>query len=389
MFDANGLPKDFKIPTTMPDGSPFDISKLTNGTANTQQIQMQMDPVQQAKRHFDHSNKYKGLPSMKPLTICVTTYNRPDNLKKALDNLIDIQENPTLFNILVIDDCSDVKDSYDELLKEYEKYDYIKYIRLNKNGGPGVARQTGINNCKTRWICFMDDDDFIGKNINYIIKTELYQDNFELIRTPFMELNGETITPVREDISYNHGKIFNMDMIRKYYIHFPEFRVFEDVYFNLSYFFLAEYHKKVKDCKDSFYGYLENKESITRKQGINFMENNFKDYCRARLEPAKLLLRKYPKSYEVLRVHFMNVIADEYLFIQLFKYRKSDRIDEYMKLVKDDYKYICKKLKFSGDDLSRMIRGNNETYSKVLKDFHSRFEFEESEDIHKFISKIV
>lgn len=383
MFDASGLPEGFKMPTTMPDGSPFDISKLNGG-----QQQEPLDPMEQLRRKNNRENykKMRGLPSMKMLTICITTYNRPDLLEKALADLCAIQQNPPLFKVLVVDDCSSVEYNIpDEVIKKLD----LKYIKLKKNGGPGVARQSGIDNCDTTWITFMDDDDKIGTNINTLIQAELYQDNFKLIRTPFAEVDGDNISTVTEDISYNHGKVFNMTTIKKYHIHFPDFRVFEDVYFNLSYFFICEYEKTVRDCDYSFYGYLENKESITRKQGIDFMENNFEFYCRARMDPAKMLLKKFPKAFEVLRIHLLNVMADEYLFIQLFKYRKSKNIERYTKIVRDDLKYICRKLDLDSDGLSRMVYGNMKTFEAICKDFHNRFEFEESEDIHKFLGRLL
>ena len=382
MFDASGLPEGFKMPTTMPDGSPFDINKLNGGQ------QKPLDPMEQLRRNTNRENyrKMRGLPSMKMLTICITTYNRPDLLETALSDLCKIQLDQPLFKVLVIDDCSSVEYHIpDDVVKKLD----LKYIKLKKNGGPGVARQAGIDNCDTRWITFMDDDDKIGANINTLIQNELYQDTFRLIRTPFAEVDGDNISTVTEDISYNHGKVFNMDTIRKYHIHFPDFRVFEDVYFNLSYFFICEYEKTVRDCDYSFYGYLENKESITRKQGIDFMENNFPYYCRARMDPAKMLLKKFPKAFEVIRVHLLNVMADEYLFIQLFKYRKSKNLERYTKIVRDDLKYICRKLDLNSDGLSRMVYGNAKTFEAICKDFHNRFEFTESEDIHKFLGRLL
>lgn len=382
MFDASGLPEGFKMPTTMPDGSPFDINKLNGGQ------QKPLDPMEQLRRNTNRENyrKMRGLPSMKMLTICITTYNRPDLLETTLSDLCKIQLDQPLFKVLVIDDCSSVEYHIpDDVVKKLD----LKYIKLKKNGGPGVARQAGIDNCDTTWITFMDDDDKIGANINTLIQNELYQDNFKLVRTPFAEVDGDNISTVTEDISYNHGKIFNMDTIRKYHIHFPDFRVFEDVYFNLSYFFICEYEKTVRDCDYSFYGYLENKESITRKQGIDFMENNFEFYCRARMDPAKMLLKKFPKAFEVIRIHLLNVMADEYLFIQLFKYRKSKNLERYTKIVRDDLKYICRKLDLNNDGLSRMIYGNAKTFEAICKDFHNRFEFTESEDIHKFLGRLL
>ena len=60
-------------------------------------------------------------------------------------------------------------------------------------------------------------------------------------------------------------------------------------------------------------------------------------------------------------------MADEYLFIQLFKYRKSKNLERYTKIVRDDLKYICRKLDLNSDGLSRMVYGNAKTIAENLQ----------------------
>jgi len=57
-----------------------------------------------------------------------------------------------------VDDCSD--DNPEAIIKNYQKSDRrVRYIRLSKNMGPGVARNEGIKRATGKFIAFLDCDD--------------------------------------------------------------------------------------------------------------------------------------------------------------------------------------------------------------------------------------
>lgn len=62
------------------------------------------------------------------------------------------------WELLLIDDCS--TDSSAELIKSFIDCDSrIKYIKLNKNSGAAVTRNTGLSVAQGRYIAFLDSDD--------------------------------------------------------------------------------------------------------------------------------------------------------------------------------------------------------------------------------------
>ena len=94
------------------------------------------------------------------VSIVIPVYNCEKFLK---DTIKTIQEQTyTNWEAFFVDDCS--KDNSVEIIKEAEKSDSrIKLIKLEKNSGAAIARNTGIKNAKGRYIAFLDSDDLWEK----------------------------------------------------------------------------------------------------------------------------------------------------------------------------------------------------------------------------------
>lgn len=90
-------------------------------------------------------------------TIVITTYNRYKHLEKCL--IYCLAQTVHEKEIIIVDDCS--TDETQEFVNQIIiKHPEIKYIRLAKNSGVSVARNTGIKNASGRFITIIDDDDF-------------------------------------------------------------------------------------------------------------------------------------------------------------------------------------------------------------------------------------
>jgi teichuronic acid biosynthesis glycosyltransferase TuaG len=95
--------------------------------------------------------------SKQPLvSIVVPVYNAA----RFMDDTIQTVLNQTYQNweLLLVDDCS--SDDSVKIIKKYEKKDKrIKFFKLSENSGAAIARNTGIDNAKGRYIAFLDADD--------------------------------------------------------------------------------------------------------------------------------------------------------------------------------------------------------------------------------------
>ncbi len=100
--------------------------------------------------------------SKQPLvSIVVPVYNAA----RFMDDTIQTVQNQTYQNweLLLVDDCS--SDDSVLIIQKYLKKDKrIKFFMLSENSGAAIARNTGIDNAKGRYLAFLDADDLWVKN---------------------------------------------------------------------------------------------------------------------------------------------------------------------------------------------------------------------------------
>ena len=78
------------------------------------------------------------------LNVTIPYYNSASTLPKTLDPLI--AQTSQKFLVTIIDDGTK-DDAIKDIVEEYSKRLRITCIRSLENGGPGYARQIGIDNC--------------------------------------------------------------------------------------------------------------------------------------------------------------------------------------------------------------------------------------------------
>lgn len=100
------------------------------------------------------------------------------NSFELMDKYFNSMENQSFkdFELIIVDDCS-TDESYDKLKKKVEDSQLnIKLLQTPQNGGPGKARNMGIENATGEWITFVDNDDWVDEEfleiINGIIERE-------------------------------------------------------------------------------------------------------------------------------------------------------------------------------------------------------------------------
>ena len=64
--------------------------------------------------------------------------------------------------IIVINDCS--KDNLDSIMKQYQKYPQIRYLKNEKNMGVAATRNRGVAMACGEYIAFLDADDYWEKD---------------------------------------------------------------------------------------------------------------------------------------------------------------------------------------------------------------------------------
>lgn len=92
------------------------------------------------------------------------------------------------FEVIFIDDCS-TDNTYDFLRTFCEQTKLNTHlIRMEKNGGPGKAREAGVLAAKGAYVTFMDSDDWYEKCFLENIYQKLSTDDYDMIFRLLSEL---------------------------------------------------------------------------------------------------------------------------------------------------------------------------------------------------------
>lgn len=103
--------------------------------------------------------KWEMIFILDKVSVIITTYKGQDVLSRSLNSVL--SQTYANIEILVVDDNppSSVGRKKTELLMQ--KYSSCIYIRHPKNMNGAVARNTGVRHATGKWICFLDDDDYM------------------------------------------------------------------------------------------------------------------------------------------------------------------------------------------------------------------------------------
>lgn len=143
---------------------------------------------------------------MKNLSIIIPTFNREKNIEASILHYKNVISNAaSIFNLnfefIVIDDKS--SDNTQKIIME--KFNDVKLICTDKNVGPGLARNYGVEISQGEWIWFLDDDDKINTdNINKLLYEIKNNKNIEIIAHSLKKYYKEsTSKSIKNDILKN------------------------------------------------------------------------------------------------------------------------------------------------------------------------------------------
>lgn len=95
-----------------------------------------------------------------PVSVIIPCYNCADTIERAVDSVYKQTFRPK--EVILVDDCSSdngiTKQKLIDLQKRYSK-EWIKVVFLEKNRGPGYARNVGWEMAEGDYIAFLDADD--------------------------------------------------------------------------------------------------------------------------------------------------------------------------------------------------------------------------------------
>ena len=220
------------------------------------------------------------------LSVIIPYYNTPFYMMEPLLASIDgqIGVDMSTVEVLIVDD----KSTHSELTAEnLNRFAHIKpkVIRALSNGGPGIARQIGIQNAKGDYMIFCDSDDVIHSvGVFSLYYDAMKDDKWDLINTSWLEEkrlpDGRyTYITHQNDNTWLHGKVYRRAYINENHISFhPELRIQEDSYFNGLAFHFTE-KKTYIDSLTYVWKWVDT--SITRSNDAEYQYSGMAAFIRA------------------------------------------------------------------------------------------------------------
>lgn len=294
------------------------------------------------------------------IDVIIPAYNVPDKILSRCLASIAMQECVDDVEVTIIDDAS-TEENYKAVIKNFEPLMKINLLIMDVNGGPGAARQYGIDNTSNELITFIDaDDTFVGAHSLFVLRKVMNDNNAVMSIGNFekvIELENNIAFEIHEEnYTWLFGKMFKRLFLKENEIRFhPTSRANEDNGFmRICKFCATKHSKKIVKINKTVYTWNFSKNSITR---ANFCEynygtskkDNFYGYIENMLYAIQYANNHNITTYDIADnisiedfiLETMVYIYSEYIMVCKFAKENSPKILEYFKRFYDEaYKQI-------------------------------------------------
>lgn len=258
---------------------------------------------------------------MPQISIVLPVYNMEHYLKTTIDSIL--SQSFSDFELICIDDGS--SDSSMKLLSEYSSRDSRVSAYTQRNAGPGVARNSGLDKATGKYIMMLDADDIYHPDMLELLYNKAVYLNADIVACKSSRFDNETKIkldswwmlneaqiPEEEPFSCRNmpdyiftafmgwpwDKMFSRAFIEKHGLRYPELSNSEDLYFVFLALAKAErigvVEKELIDHRDN------RKESVSRSRAKDPLAF-YTSTCLLKTE-----LQKDPELYQRLSWGFLN-----------------------------------------------------------------------------------
>lgn len=212
---------------------------------------------------------------MAEVSVIIPVYNVEKYLKKCVESVL--TQTYKDIEIILVDDGS--TDKSGDICDELAKTDGRIRVIHQKNKGLGGARNTGIDNCNTEYLLFLDSDDYIHPQLIERCITAAERNNCELVFFDMVSVDQDGKIGLVYDLPVTANKLLTKEEINvisknptacdKLYktslfrdngIYFPERVWYEDLRTVLKLILFAE--RVVKLESEPLYYYFQRSDSI-------------------------------------------------------------------------------------------------------------------------------
>lgn len=263
------------------------------------------------------------------IDIIIPAYNAHDTIERTLFSIA-YQKNIDYLNVYIVNDASEY--DYAKEIKYFRKFMKIKELKIDKNVGPGLARQYGIDNSDSKYIIFIDSDDVFSNPFS--IKT-LY-DKIEntssdvVISSFYEELEDATRIEHVDDTIWLHGKIYRREFLETNKIRFNNTYANEDNGFN-QLIFLHE--SKIESIYEFTYYWLFNSKSITRINNHEYSFDGLEGYIYNITWALDIAIKHKCYESKIAMLAFSTLMATYYYYIEFKDMKNKDNLIKWAKKI--------------------------------------------------------
>ncbi|HHV77989.1 MAG TPA: glycosyltransferase family 2 protein [Syntrophothermus lipocalidus] len=147
------------------------------------------------------------------ISVIIPTYNRAHLLPQIVPTYLQ----PGVAEIIIVDDGS--TDNTPQVVESLaQKYSIIRYVRLGRNSGQTVAKNTGISIAMSPFIYFGDDDSLLAEGSIAALLACLEREEADIVgaRAVYM-LPGESVEEVLQRTHRGRSYVIDFRTLRTYF----------------------------------------------------------------------------------------------------------------------------------------------------------------------------
>lgn len=218
------------------------------------------------------------------IDVIIPAYNIEENIITRCLTSIVCQTILSDLEITIVDDASDKEyiDVYEKAVNRFKDMVEINILRYEENGGPGVARQYGLDHTSNEFMTFIDaDDTFNGAFALQALRNAIKENNgvnvmaagvFDEVHEHMLPAGqGPMLIAHEQDLVWMFGKLYRRSFIEKYNIRFHKTsRANEDNGFNTIIRLICNDLEQITFIQAHVYYWHENLNSITRANDCQY-----------------------------------------------------------------------------------------------------------------------
>lgn len=309
------------------------------------------------------------------IDVIIPAYKAHKTIIRTLSSLL-MQTIKKDLNVFIVNDAcpndrksSDINISYEAIANKFCSLGLnVKVINLDQNGGPGVARQKGIEAGENQFFTCIDADDTFASTISLeILRESMVQENpsfpkdsIKCVSGTFLQLGEELrqTIPHPQDMVWMFGKLYRRKFIEDYEIKFNTTRANEDTGYNKWVQLLCTNpNEQLRFIQEVVYFWHNKPDSITRiNDGQYGLDQCFCGWTDNMVYAIENVKAKRPFDGNVIQMTASIMMQLYYYWIETYA-RKKVFADQNWEYVKKFYHRCYKKIEedMTDDALSEIF----------------------------------